>query len=111
LDTTRFDKYTVIPIINGFSDHDTQLLTISTNKTTKSIRKLKPIRKFDNLVITDFLNKLSNKTWATVFNNEDVNEISNSFLCDYLRIFNSSFPLQTVRLRKTLLIINGSLKE
>jgi hypothetical protein len=38
LDTTRFDKYTVIPVINGLSDHDAQLLKISTNKNHQ-IRK------------------------------------------------------------------------
>jgi hypothetical protein len=43
---------------------------------------------------------LSNESWDTVFNNEDVNDMFNSFLNDYLRIFNSSFPLQTVVINK-----------
>jgi hypothetical protein len=51
-------------------------------------------------VLSDFINKLSKESWDTLFNNEDVNDMFNYFLNDYLRIFNSSFPLQTVMIRK-----------
>ena len=33
---------------------------------------------------------------GTMFTEEDVNTVFNNFLSTYLRIFNSSFPLQTV---------------
>ena len=62
--------------------------------------KLKTIRKFNNCAIADFINKLSNESWDMVFNSEDINNMFNSFLNNYLRIFNSSFPLQTVVVRK-----------
>jgi hypothetical protein len=54
-------------------------------------------------VISDLINKLSNESWDTVFNDDDddVNDMFSSFLSDYLRIFNSSFPLQTVMIRKS----------
>jgi hypothetical protein len=42
------------------------------------------------------LDKLSCKTWDTIFNSEDVNDMLNSFLNIYLRIFYSSFPLKKV---------------
>jgi hypothetical protein len=100
LDTTRLEEYTVIPISNGLSVHDAQSLTISTNVSYIPVQKLRTVRKFNNVAISDFINKLSNESWDTVFNNEDVNDMFNSFLNDYLRIFNSSFPLQTVMIRK-----------
>jgi hypothetical protein len=43
--------------------------------------------------ISDFNNKLTNKSWDTVFNNDDVSVTLNSFLNFYWRIFYSSFPL------------------
>ena len=43
----------------------------------------------------EFINKLSNESWDNVFNTEDINEMFNSFLNDYLMIFNSCFPPQT----------------
>ena len=57
------------------------------------------IRKFDNYLISEFINKLSNESWDGVFDGEDVNEMFNSFLNDYLRIFNSCFPLQIVSIK------------
>jgi hypothetical protein len=48
---------------------------------------------------------LSNESWDNVFNKEDVNEMFNSFLNDYQRIFNSYFPLQTVTVK------NNSIKN
>ena len=42
------------------------------------------------------MNKLSCESWNTIFNSEDVNDMFNSFLNIYLRIFYSSFPLKKV---------------
>ena len=36
-------------------------------------------------------------------NNEDVNDMFNSFLNNYIMIFNSNFPLQTVMTKKNLI--------
>ena len=102
LDTTRFEDYTVIPITNGLCDHDAQLLTIKTKVTYRPVSKLKTIKKFNNCTIADFINKLNNESWDMVFNSEDINNMFNSFFNDYLRIFNSSFPLHTVTVRKNL---------
>jgi hypothetical protein len=100
LDTSRFEEYAIIPITNGLSDHDAQLLTTKTKVSYRPRSNSKTVRKFNNYTITDFINKLSNESWDGVFNNEDINDMFNSFLNDYLRIFNSSFPLQTVTVRK-----------
>ena len=79
-----------------------QLLTIKTKVTYKPVSKLKTVRKFNNCTISDFINKLSNESWDMVFNSEDINNMFNSFLNDYLRIFNLSFPLQTVMAKNNL---------
>lgn len=96
IDPSRFEEYSVIPISNGLSDHDAQLLTIKHKISYDLGKKLTTIRKFDNYLIPEFINKLSNESWENVFSNEGVNEMFNSFLNDYLSIYNSCFPLQTV---------------
>jgi hypothetical protein len=68
------------------------------------------IRKIDKHSINDFLLKLSHETWDTVFTSDNVNEMFNSFLDSYLKIFYSSFPLKGVSIVKKI-IITGSLQE
>jgi len=96
IDVSQFENYTVTPIINGMSDHDAQLLMISTDYSHVPLHKLKTTRKINKHTISDFLNKLSCESWNTIFNSEDVNDMFNSFLNTYLRIFYSSFPLKKV---------------
>ena len=96
IDVSQLDSYMVTPIINGVSDHDTQLLTISTDYSHISIHKFKTVRKINKYTISDFIDKLSCKSWDSIFNSEDVNAVFNSFLNIYLRIFYSSFPLKKV---------------
>jgi hypothetical protein len=86
----------VTPIINGASDHDARLLIISTDDSNVPIRKFKTIRKINKYTISNFIDKLSCKSWDTIFNSEDVNIMFNSFLNIYLRIFYPSFPLKKV---------------
>ena len=88
----------MIPILNGLSDHDAQL-TIRYKTFHDPGRNLLTIRKFDTYLIPEFINKLSNELWDNVFNKEDTNEMFNSFLNDYVRIFNSCFALQTVTVK------------
>ena len=100
LDTAWLEQHTVLPTSNGLSDHDAQLWTIRTKVSYRPVRSLKTVRNFNNYTISDFINKLSNESWDMVFNSESVNDMFNSFLNEYLRIFNSSFPLYTVMIRK-----------
>jgi len=77
-------------------------IKVPTDPTTE----LKTHRNFNNHTISEFINKLSNESWDMVFNknnNEDVNDMFNSFLNNYIMIFNSSFPLQTVMTKKNLI--------
>jgi len=96
IDVSHFKSYTVTPIINGISDHDTPLLMISTDHSHVPLLNFKTIRKINKHTISDFLDKLSCESWDTIFSSEDVNDMFNSFLNIYLRIFYSSFPLKKV---------------
>jgi len=60
------------------------------------IQKSKTIRKLISTQCQTLFKKLSNESWDTIFNSEDVNAILNSFLNIYLRIFYSSFPTKRV---------------
>ena len=92
----EFESHMVTLIINGMSDHDAQLLIISTDNSNVPIYKFKTIRKINKYTISDFIDKLSCKSWDTIFNSEDVNVMFHYFLSIYLRIFYSSFPLKKV---------------
>jgi hypothetical protein len=71
-----------------------------------------PIRKINEYTINDFLLKLSYETWDTVFSTDNVNDMVNSFLDTYLKIFYSSFPLKRIPIaKKKKRIIIGLLKE
>jgi len=90
----RKQDYFIYPIMNGLSDHDAQLITLNKIGPNPPIKQTTEIRKFDKLSINDFLIKLSYETWDTTFLNNDVNEMFNTFLETYLKIFHSSFPLK-----------------
>jgi exonuclease III len=91
IDISRFKNFLVLPFSNDLSDHDAQILTIKIPIQTQS-DKPKSIRRINKYTISDFTFKLSNESWDSIFNNEDVNLMFNSFLNTYLRIFDLSFP-------------------
>ena len=57
IDVSQFDSYTVSPVTNGLSDHDAQLLKISTKYTLVPIHKFKTVRKINKCTISDFIAK------------------------------------------------------
>ena len=57
------------------SDHDAQLLMISTDHSHVPLNKFQTIRKINKYTISDFLDKLSCKSWDTVFSSEDIDDI------------------------------------
>jgi thymidine kinase len=75
VDVSQFKSYIITPIINGVSDHDAQLLTISTADPHFPIHKFKTVRKINKYTISDFIDKLSCESWDIIFNSEDVNEM------------------------------------
>ena len=49
-----------------------------------------------NIKLNDFLIKLINENWDTVFSTDDVNMMYNSCLDTYLKSADTSFPLKRV---------------
>jgi len=78
-DTSQFESYTIIPIFNGLSAHDAQLLMISTDNSHITTQKCKTIRKINKNMISDFINKLSDESWDTIFTSDEVHSTFNSF--------------------------------
>ena len=60
------------------SDHDAQLLTISTDYSHIPIHRSKTVSKINKYTIPDFIDKLSSESWDSIFNSEDVNIMFNS---------------------------------
>jgi hypothetical protein len=61
-DISQFLSYTVTPIFNYLSDHDAQLLKISTDYSHMPTQKSKTVRNINMYMISDFNNKLTNKS-------------------------------------------------
>ena len=93
IDTTRIDKYDIYPLVNGLSDHDAQLLTL--HKVQKQVQQQYTYMKrmINNDTIANFQLQLSQESWESVFDENDVNKSFNLFLNIILRTYYSSFPL------------------
>jgi len=86
----------IIPLVSGLSDHDAQIITINNITVDNHINKTQSIRKLNKFSVSQFAVNLSYENWNNIFIEEDVNTVFNNFLNTYLRIFNSSFPLQKI---------------
>jgi hypothetical protein len=76
---SKFDTYVTLPIVNGLSDHNAQLITINDIHLKVSINTPRFIRRFNKHGIFDFRIKLSLETWDNVFENNDLNLMYNFF--------------------------------
>jgi hypothetical protein len=83
----------IIPLINRPSDHDAQLIILNNIKNQPHEHQFSFTRKINKHITPDFQIKLSNETWGSVFNGDDVFVIFNSFLKCLFKDFYSSFPL------------------
>jgi hypothetical protein len=79
LDCTRINSYNIISISNSLSDHDAQCLVISNFFTKKSDSFPGITARLVNESIADFLYKLSNENWESLYKLNDVNDIVNFF--------------------------------
>jgi hypothetical protein len=101
IDTTKIKTYKVIPVINGLSDYDAQITNINIDLNTQYNNRKHQYqtyfkRNINKYSMAEFQNNLSYESWEQVFDSNDVNEMFNSFLNTYLRIFYTSFPLKKV---------------
>ena len=97
IDTTYSNKFDIIPVSNGLSDHDAQLLTIQLDQQHIKGQSTSYKRNINQFTIDDFLDSLSQETWASVFEGNDVNTNFNNFLNTFLRHFYASFPMVKVK--------------
>jgi hypothetical protein len=80
-----------MPVVNGLSDHDAQLLTL--NNFTFQVQKGQHYskRQLNRINIENFNLKLSYETWDDVFTDGGIDNIFNNFLNTYLRVFTVAF--------------------
>jgi len=94
--------FSVYPVINGISDHDTQNITLTDISISIPKQSLTLIRKINSNTIKNFIYLLSFENWENVFMEEDINIMYNNFVNTYIRIFYTSFPLKKESNMKTL---------
>ena len=97
----KFD-FSVYPIINGISDHDAQIITLTDISISIPRHSSSLIRKIVSNTIKNFVYLLSFENWENVFMEEDVNIMYNNFVNTYIRIFYTSFPLKILKKFKTM---------
>jgi hypothetical protein len=93
IDVTKHENYSILPIFNGLSDHDAQLIILNDIKVDIRNVRYKQVGKIDYFTLLDFEYKLSFESWNSIFDTVDVNMMFNSFL----RILYSSFPLKNLK--------------
>jgi hypothetical protein len=86
-------EFSVHPIINGLSDHDALIITLSNIFISVPRHVFSFTRKINNYSISKFTSLLRYENWEDVFLETKVNIIFNNFLNTFLRIFYSSFPV------------------
>jgi hypothetical protein len=90
-------RYNVVPLINGLSDHDAQLITSVNSKVPNDVTKSIPIRNINTNNILEFQMLLSTEQWDNIFGNNNVNNMFNNFINIYLRCFNACFPKKYIK--------------
>jgi hypothetical protein len=94
VDNSWLGSTITVPLLNGLSDHDAQLLTI--NNIYAAIKKV-PLKQRTRIInsetLTNFQSLLKQETWQPVYQTHDTNNMFNSFQNTFLRIFEASFPV------------------
>jgi hypothetical protein len=95
IDKCKISNYTIVPVVNGLSDHDTQLLSLNNSAQASNCHYYTKCQ-VNRMNIENFMFNPSFETWDEVFTDDDVNKTCNSFLNSYLRVFNNSFPVRKI---------------
>jgi hypothetical protein len=92
LDHTRINSCNIISISNGLSDQDAQCLVIN-NFYTKKSQSLPGITAHivNKESVADFLYKLSNEKWESLYKLNEVNDIFNLFVHLYVLVHETCF--------------------
>jgi hypothetical protein len=97
IDISTNGNYKLYHLIIGLSDHDGQMLILNKGQKKEKEYYTSTKRKINKYTIADFQLNLSYETWRQEFDGNDVNEICNTFLNAFLRIYYSSLPLIWVK--------------
>jgi hypothetical protein len=84
IDISKKEEYRIYSLINGLSDHNTQLITIYNIVPYLQENNILTIRKFNENSLNEFKSKLSLETWEDIFNKNDINNMFNAFLNRFL---------------------------
>jgi hypothetical protein len=96
INTYKFSNYSLYPIINRLCDHDARSIIMRKIFEQNCNTYFYLIGKTDKFSNIDFNTKLSYELWGNIFAKDNVNNIFNTFLNMYLRIFYFSFPQKRV---------------
>jgi hypothetical protein len=80
-------NFTLNPLINALSDHNTQLLKL--RNITAPIQEFTSchVRDINSFTIDEVQSKLSTESWEDIFEGPDKNVTVNNFLNIYLKFF------------------------
>ena len=93
IDESKNPDYSIIPVLNGLSDHDAQIILLRNTDLPIQQRQNISKRTFNNTTIAQFKTNLSYESWSNVFSDGDLDSSFNNFLNIYLRIYYNIFPL------------------
>ena len=85
IDKLKNPDHSLIPISNGLSDHDAQIILIRNTDLPIQQRQSISKRTFNNTTIAQFKTNLSYESWSNVFSDGDLDSSFNNFLNTYLR--------------------------
>jgi len=92
------ENYSIYPLINGLSDHDAQVLSLSDITAPDNRIELYFYGEISTHSLNEFQTNLSYVTWENVFSDVDPDTTFNNFLNTFLRTFNASFPKKSTKL-------------
>jgi hypothetical protein len=73
IDISQYESFTMTPIISSMSDHNAQLIMISTDHPRVPIHEFKMTRIINKYTVSEFIANLSCESWDSVFNSKEVN--------------------------------------
>jgi len=100
INTLKNENYSVYSLINGLSDHDAQVLSLSDIIVPDDRNELYSCREISTHLLNEFQTSLSYEAWENVFSDNDTNTTFNNFLNTFIRTFNASFPKKRTKLRQ-----------
>jgi len=85
IDKSKNHNYSIIPISNGLSDHDAQVILLHNTELPRQQIKTINKRIINDTTIAQFKINLSYESWSNVFSEGDLDSSFNNFLNTYLR--------------------------